>query len=114
MATRDPNASLIDDSMPNHDLFRDTDNIKSESGTPSVLMPQYSIVMRDGTNIGLWDGVTNSEAIGVLMEEVQDLGEQAIFWTGGHFHQHKLEWPVAVDSIDKRKAVFDGKLLAAS
>lgn len=106
------NDYTAEDNYVNNDIFRDTDNIKSEAGPALVALDPLTVVMRDGEDVGKWDG-TPGTAIGVTFTTAA-IGEEVLFWTGGHFHQHKLVWPAIADTINKRKAAFDGQLLAAS
>lgn len=88
---------------------------RAEGGT-SVTLAQYTVIAIVGDKIVAYnpDGEDGSEvAAGILAQPLNTnagaggvAGSWAPYFTGGDFNHAALVWPVAIDTLAERRAVF--------
>lgn len=92
-------------------LFAGESPIHTDNGVAATDVDQYQVVYRlaDGT-VGAFDdtaaGVDTNKPIGISAQATK-AGDHVQFYTGGTFNHEVITWPASLDTLVKRKAVFD-------
>jgi hypothetical protein len=94
------------------ELWAGEADLVTSQGTAAANLAQFTVVTRTGTTIAVWDGTTG-KPIG-FMAQPAVLGGPAVYYTGGVPNHKVLIWPAGVDTLDKRKAAFDGTNITIS
>lgn len=99
------------------ELWAGEADLVTSQGTAGTDIPQFTVVARAGGSGGTvnlivpWSGT--GPAVGFLAQPAVAQGP-AVYYTGGVPNHKALLWPAGVDTLDKRKAAFDGTNITIS
>lgn len=98
------------DEYQNEDFVAGSYPIDTRVALAGAAIADKQLVMRGTGAASLkvipWDGTDPTKVIGVASEAVAS-GKNCNYYTSGCFFQHKLNFPAAYDTPEKRYAVFD-------
>jgi hypothetical protein len=100
------------------ELWAGEADLVTSQGTAGANLAQFTVIARAATGgkiVALAPAATDStnKAIGFLAQACVNNGP-AVYYTGGVPNHKALLWPAALDTLDKRKAAFDGTNITIS
>jgi hypothetical protein len=100
------------------ELWAGEADLVTSQGTAGASLAQFTVIARAATggHIVAWaPGATDAtnKAIGFLAQACVTNGPAA-YYTGGVPNHKALIWPAGVDTLDQRKAAFDGTNITIS
>lgn len=102
------------DLTPEAGLFAGSAEITTNraQGTAATVLAKHTVIGLVDDKIVAWNPAGNNgseEAVGILCEALDTTtnpGSWAPYYTGGDFNHDALVWPVAIDTLAERRAVF--------
>jgi hypothetical protein len=100
------------------ELWAGESDLVTSQGTAGANLAQFTVVARGATGgqIVAWaPAATDSSKIAIgFLAQPAVLNGPAVYYTGGVPNHKALIWPVGVDTLDARKAAFDGTNITIS
>lgn len=96
------------------ELFAGESDIVTSQGKASAPVRQFALVKRTGDTLTECTQAAD-EAVGIAAQPTAG-GSDAWFpyFTGGVFNHQAIIWPADADTLEKRKAMFDGSNIVIS